>query len=517
MFQTRAETRLGANVKYASVSILFILIFVFIFYKLYDIQYVKNDFYIKEAQKQYIGINYDLERGNIYFDNRKTGRTLAADVKEKMIKKEGKEISLSDRNFPFADIGSKVIGFVAYDENNNRVGRYGIEKYYDDVLSREGGKIDNNFFAEVFGNIKGKWVSDKPVNEGSINLTIDSEMQKYLYQILEETRKTWNSDDIGGIIMNPKDGRIYAMEELPSFDPNKFNEVEDAKLYKNNLVSGVYEMGSIIKPLTMAAALDAGVVDESTTYNDTGTRNLNGYKVSNYDKVARGISNIQLILDQSLNVGIVFLVEKLGATKFQDYFAKYGLREETGIDLPSESAGLTRNLDSSIFVDAATAGFGQGIAITPIQTIRALASLGNGGKLVNPYVVDSIQLSNGDVKKVIPDEGTQILKDGTSERITRMLVHVVDYALAKGKRKMEHYSIAAKTGTAQIPIPNGGYYEDRYLHSFFGYFPAYNPDFIIFIYQTNPKGAEYASQTLTDPFYKLVDFIINYYGVLPDR
>jgi cell division protein FtsI/penicillin-binding protein 2 len=267
----------------------------------------------------------------------------------------------------------------------------------------------------------------------------------------------------------------------------------------------------------MAAALDAGVVDESTTYNDTGTRNLNGYKVSNYDKVARGISNIQLILDQSLNVGIVFLVEKLGATKFQDYFAKYGLREETGIDLPSESAGLTRNLDSSIFVDAATAGFGQGIAITPIQTIRALASLGNGGKLVNPYVVDSIQLSNGDVKKVIPDEGVQILKDGTSERITRMLVHVVDYALAKGKRKMEHYSIAAKTGTAQIPIPNGGYYEDRYLHSFFGYFPAYNPDFIIFIYQTNPKGAEYASQTLTDPFYKLVDFIINYYGVLPDR
>lgn len=422
------------------------------------------------------------------------------------------------RSYPQEDVGAKIIGFVG---NNGRVtkGQYGLERYYDDVLTRTSNDQTVNFFAELFTDIEKTIVSNTDAQEGDIVLTIDAEAQRALHATLLETRTEWKSDIIGGIIMDPQTGAIIAMDALPSFDPNKYGEVKDPSFFGNQNVSGVYEMGSIIKPITMASAIDSHAIDEQkTTYNDTGFRDLNGYKVRNYDGKPRGKNtSMQMILDKSLNVGIVFLVEQLGRERFQDYFKKFGIGSETGIDLPGEASGLTKNLDSKVFVDSATAGFGQGIAITPIQTIRALAVLGNGGKLVSPHVVDSIIYRNGERKKMIMDEPEQVITKESSERISRMLVHVVDTALLNGKDKMDHYTIAAKTGTAQMVKPGGGYYDDRYLHSFFGYFPAYEPKYIIFLFHTYPKGAEYASATLSNPFFKLVKFLISYYEVPPDR
>lgn len=444
------------------------------------------------------------------------GEDLVALIRAKKIKGVS-FVKDSKRAYPQDDIGAKVFGFVG--NNGVRVGgQYGVEKYYDDVLSRDSLGHNINFFAELFTDIEKTVVSNQNQEEGDIVLTIDVEVERALHSALVETQKQWQSEIIGGIVMDPKTGAIIAMDSLPSYNPNKYGEVKDPSLFSNQLISGVYEMGSIIKPITIASALDAGVINEDTTYDDTGFRMLNGFKVKNFDSKPRGPNtSIQTILDKSLNVGIVFVVEKLGNKKLAEYFKNFGIGEDTGIDLPGESTGLTKNLDSNILVDSATSGFGQGIAITPIQTVRALAVLGNGGILVNPHVVDSIVYKNGDTKKVVANIGTQVITKETSEKISRMLVHIVDTALANGARKMDHYSIAAKTGTAQMVKPGGGYYDDRYLHSFVGYFPAYDAKYVIFLFHTYPKGAEFASATLTDPFFKMVKFLISYYEVPPDR
>jgi cell division protein FtsI/penicillin-binding protein 2 len=215
---------------------------------------------------------------------------------------------------------------------------------------------------------------------------------------------------------------------------------------------------------------------------------------------------------------MAYVVNTMGKDAFREYMLnKFDLKEETGIDLPNEASPLIANLSSTRDIEYVTASFGQGVSFSPIAITRALASLGNGGLLVTPHVVKRIEYDIGVSKTISPDTNQRALRATTSEEITRMLVNVFDTHLLGGKYKKEHYRIAAKTGTAQMADGKGGYYDDRYLHSFFGYFPAYNPRFIIFLYTVYPKGVEYASNTLTDPFMKMTDFLLSYYNIPPDR
>lgn len=419
------------------------------------------------------------------------------------------------RFYPGGNSAAHVLGFVAY-KGDDRVGQYGLERFYNSTLSKSKDEIYVNFFAEVFSNI-GKNFEGK--REGDIITTIESTTQNVLEEELKKTFEKWSADQIGGIIINPANGEIYAMASMPNFDLNEFSSVKNTAVFRNPMVESVFEFGSVIKPLVMAGALDMGVVTPETKYTDNGFVILNNKTINNFDKKARGVATMQTVLDQSLNTGMVFIQGQMGRDKFREYMKSYGLGEKTGIDFPNETSGLIRNLDSKQDIDYATAAFGQGIAITPVEAARAFSVIANGGNLITPHLVKEIRYEDNTSEILsYPVVKQGIIKPESSETISRMLVNVFDKSYGEGKYKFEHYSVATKTGTAQVAKDDGtGYYEDRNLHSFFGYFPAYDPKFLVFLYVKNPKGVNYAAQTLIPPFVDITKFLINYYNVTPDR
>lgn len=546
--------------------------------RLYQLQIAQADIYQEKAERQYVHTARDLySRGSVLFTTKdgeqlsaasvQAGYVLAAnpshitdpgafcnelyeylgeesenclkraslekrtyvELVSKLTSEQASEIEAKDLNgallyrnqwryYPGGTVAARSIGFVGLsDEDTELHGKYGLERYYDDVLYKKGEVMSVNFFAELFSNLGDAiYKNDRP-KSGDIVTTLEPAVSRLLDTVLQETNDKFGSKTTGAIVMDPKTGAIYALNAVPGFD---LNERSDATVdqFRNPLVENVYEMGSIIKPLTVAAGLDSGVIVPSTTYYDPGCIELNTYTICNYDLRGRGTVSMQEVLNQSLNTGVAFIAHTMGKENFRKYFLSYKLGSETGIDLPNETYGLVNNLNSPREVEYATASFGQGIALTPIETVRALATLGNGGLLVTPHLVSQINYDDGTVKEIQYPQGERVLSEQTSEDISRMLTTVVDDALRGGDVALENHTIGAKTGTAQIADPdNGGYYDDRYLHSFFGYFPAYDPKFIVFMYTVEPQGVRYASETLTDPFMQIARFLINYYSIPPDR
>lgn len=480
--------------------------------RLYYLQVMRGDDYMRKADAQFVSTKDPLlNRGTIFFTDKDGNQVAAASLRPLSASSTPGE---HQRYYPGGSLAAQEIGFVAYNNDNDQKGRYGLEKYYDDMLSRDDSSA--NFWVQLFGGFQSSVSGGQ--ESGDLITTIEPAVQAQLEQELAAYVAEWHPEIAGGIIMNPQDGSIYAMAVSPTFDLNEFNTQTDPLIYQNALVQNIYEMGSIMKPLTMAAGLDSGAVTPSETYNDTGCITVDTQRICNFDFAARGVIPMQQILSQSLNVGASFIATQMGPSVMRDYFINhYELGSTTGIDLPGEQAGLVKNLNSPRQVEYDTASFGQGIAVSPITMVRTLAVLANDGYLVTPHLGKAIAYDTGITRPLSWPKVGPVLKPETTTDVTRMLTTVVDSAFAKGMN-FPHYSVAAKTGTAQVANPaGGGYYSDVYLHSFFGYFPSYNPKFIIFLFANKPVGAPYSSETWGTYFHEMVQFLINYYNVPPDR
>lgn len=567
----------GFLIRIRIISATVILVGIFLIVRLFFIQSVNKDIYIAEAGEAYVQSADSFDRGTVYFEKKDSSRISAATVMtsyilaispknlidkelayEKIneifpIDKEDFLARASKENDPYEEIEKKIpkdirdkimeleilgvemprhkwrfypgeslaahtLGFMAY-QGDEITGRYGIERFYNETLSRGEEDVEVNIFAELFSNFSDTSYEDAE-KKADVVTTIEPVVQNFMEQELERTMKKFGSEAANGIVINPQNGEIMAMVHLPSFDLNNFGSVEDVSEYSNPLVENVFEFGSVVKPLVIAAALDAGVLSADTPFYDPGFVQVEDKKIENFDKKGRGQTTMQEVLSQSLNTGMVYSMRQLGKARFREYMLSYGIGEKSLVDLPNEAKGLVSNLQSPRELEYATASFGQGISFSPVVLVRALSAMANGGYIIQPHIVKKFEYTDGKTKEVAYEktEGKRILKEGTSEKISQMLVSTVDNTLGGGKYKMPGHSIAAKSGTAQIPNPRGGgYIEGKNMHSFVGYFPAYNPKFLIFISNTAPVGARFASETLTEPFINIAHFLINYYEVPPDR
>ncbi len=568
---------LKSRIRFISIAI--ICFALLLFAKLYMLQIVNTDTYRQKADRQYQKPSTDFNRGTIFFSQKdgtqisaaslKTGFVLA--MKPNLVKAGGAEkiykqiatlipdldhddfitkVNKTDdpyeeirkkvdqdtgeklnklklpgitlyqdkwRYYPGGSLASNVLGFMGY-KGNEFAGRYGLERTYDDVLSRKQSNAYANFFVETFSNIK-KTVIDGETPEGDIVTTIEPKTQAYIEEMITKINNQYSSERTGAIIMNPQTGDIYAMGLSPSFDPNDLKNVKDTALFRNDLVESAYEMGSIMKPLTMSAGVDLGLVNSQTTYNDTGSATFNNKTISNFDKKGRGTITLQCALAKSLNTGFAFVEQKVGNANFGGYFMKYGLGDKTGIDLPNEASGLISNIKPprDIDIEYVTAAFGQGISVTPIEVVHAFSAIANGGLMVKPRLVKEIDYKIGTSKKIPVQFDARVIKEDSALEVVNMMVNNFDTSLKNGLYKNPNYTIAVKTGTAQVVRGGKGYADNIYLHSFIGFLPAYNPQFLVFIYTVNPKGVSYSSDTLAIPFIDLSKFLISYYQVAPDR
>jgi cell division protein FtsI/penicillin-binding protein 2 len=420
------------------------------------------------------------------------------------------------RYYPEKNLASHVLGFLGY-RGHERAGQYGIEGNFNSELSGSNGLVG------LEKDVAGRWITVASrnfvaaENGNNVYLTIDSAVQYKAQEVLKRTVEEQQAAQGSVIVLDPKTGAIMALANYPDFDPNEYNKVEDPGVYSNTALAANYEPGSIFKPVTMAAALDAGKITPDTTYEDTGVVEMDDFKIKNSDGKSNGVQNMTQVLEKSLNTGMVFVEQQLGHDKFRDYVKDFGFGKKTGIELPNEVLGNLDNLTKKGNIFYATASYGQGISVTPIQMVTAYTVLANGGKMMRPYVVDRLVYPNGKEDKTEPEKIRQVIEAKTAATVTAMLVNVVENG--HGKRAgVPGYYIAGKTGTAQVPYTDRvGYDPTKNIGSFVGYGPVDNPRFLMMVRIDHPKNVNFAESTAAPAFGEIAAFILNYLQVPPTR
>lgn len=417
------------------------------------------------------------------------------------------------RDYPQDSLASHIVGFLGGEGK----GQYGIEGYFDDILIGKEGFLEGEkgplglFFLDPKSSLLEKKGSD-------ILLTIDYNIQFMAEKLLKEAKEKLDFKEGNIIVMDPKSGKILALAQYPVFDLNSYSKEKNLDIFQNSAIQKIFEPGSVFKPITMAAALDQEKITPQTTYTDPGVIRIGGWPIYNYDqRTYPGKITMTEVLEKSINTGAVFAESQLGNDLFLEYIDKFSLFDKTGIDLQGEIFSQNKELKKGYEINFATASFGQGIEITPIQLVRAYGAIANGGKLVRPYVVDKI-FENGKITETQPIISSPIISQRTADQLTAMLVSVVENGFGKAA-KIPGYYIAAKTGTAQVSWASLGVdkrgYSDETIQTFLGFTPAFNPRFLILVKLNNPKTktAEYSAVPI---FRELAKYIIDLWQIPPD-
>ncbi len=396
------------------------------------------------------------------------------------------------RFYPFRNLAANVLGFVGQSaEDSNLAGKYGLEFYYDEFLAGTAGKMENGQITD-------------PVHGKNIQLTIDPNIQTRAEDILQNLILKFKAEKGLFIVQEPKTGKILAMGGQPSFDPNDYSQYK-LQNFLNPAAQAIYEPGSVMKVITMAGGLDAKKITPQTTFYDSGSLSLDGWTIKNWDKKAHGKVTMTEVIEESINTGAAFAERQLGNDLFYNYLVKFGFGEKTGLKFPGELNGNLDNLKKSFReINFATASFGQGISLTPIQLINAISVIANGGTLMRPYLTG--EESPFAIRRVISEEAAR--------QVTAMMLSAVNKAMIA---RIPKYDIAGKTGTAQIPDFKRGGYTEEYIHTYVGFAPAFNPRFTVLIRLDKPAGAPLAGLTVVPAFRELTEYILNYYNIPPDR
>jgi cell division protein FtsI/penicillin-binding protein 2 len=416
--------------------------------------------------------------------------------------------------YPEASAAAQLLGFVGKDNSGADTGYFGLEGYYNLPLSGKPGFLGGEKDAKGLPILLGGKAEISAISGVDLLTNIDKRVQLVVENELAKGIEKYGAAGGSVTIMDPKTGKVLAMTSLPSFDPANYASGNDS-LFKNPVISDTFEPGSILKVVIMAAGLDTGVVQPDTECDIcSGPLKLDKYLIKTWnDQYHPGISMTDVIVESD-NVGMSFVGQKLGADKLYDYLNKFGIGQKTGIDLQGEVAAKLRGKGTWNMVDLATASFGQGVAVTGVEMIRAVSAIANGGYLVTPRVVDSI---NGDGwgQKIESDTPVRIISEKVAAEVTRMMVEAADRGEAKWC-KIPGFSVAGKTGTAQIPVA-GHYDPESTNHSFIGFAPTDNPKFVMLVTLKSPQSSPWAAETAAPLWYSIARQLFPYFGIAPSK
>jgi stage V sporulation protein D (sporulation-specific penicillin-binding protein) len=402
----------------------------------------------------------------------------------------------SKRHYPYGSYLSHVLGFAGVDNQ----GLMGLELYYDKELSGERGSV------KFYANAKGERMNDmaddyeQPVDGLDLKLTIDTKIQTIVERELDIAEAKYNPDGIIAIAMNPNNGEILAMSSRPTFDPANFRNVPQEVYNRNLPVWSSYEPGSTFKIITLAAALEEGKVNlENEHFHDPGFVEVAGARLKCWKRGGHGSQTFLEVVQNSCNPGFVELGQRLGKDTLFKYIKDFGFGHKTGIDLAGEGTGILFNLQRVGPVELATTAFGQGVSVTPIQQVAAVAAAVNGGTLYKPFIAKELidPITKEVVMRNTPVEKRKVISEETSKEIRHALETVV--AQGSGFRAfVDSYRIGGKTGTAQ-KAQNGRYLENNFIVSFMGFAPADDPQIVVYVAVDNPKGGLIFGGTVTAP------------------